>query len=91
MNADGLFLFAYWLLSGLRKRLMRPPNARTYSNRLLRDYLKGLGGDIVNVSGWQDSDKGGRRYRDYDDHVNSCTITNIVGQRGMLTEPVWVS
>jgi hypothetical protein len=72
-----------WLLAGLWKRLADDVSARQYSNALLRRYADSLSGDIVNVSGWVDSDKHGGTYRTYFGRVDSYTVTNIGGQRGM--------
>jgi hypothetical protein len=88
-NDDGLldraFLTGFWILSALRKRVAPHTSARAYSNNLLRQYLKSLGGDIINVSGWMDCDREGGRYADYYGTVRSYTISNIGGHRGMPT------
>ena len=56
--------------------------ARFWSNRELRKISKLFRGDIVNVSGWRDSDKEGWHYRDYFMNASSYTITNYRGERG---------
>lgn len=55
-------------------RVFRLP--RVWSNRELEKYAHLFHGDIVNVSGWQDIDKEGKRYRDYFFNAGSYTITN---------------
>lgn len=91
---DRAFFFAHWILVGLWKLVRPESKARKYSNRLLRPYLKHLGGDIINVSGWKDSDREGGRYRDYYGTVSSYTISNIEGNRGMpetkATDASWI-
>ncbi len=57
-------------------------DARIYSNNLLKEYLKYFGGNIINVSGWEDSDKQGGFYIDYYNDVKSYTISNIDGING---------
>ncbi len=49
---------------------------RLWSNQELMHIAPKCGGDVVNVSGWQDSDKAGRRYRDYFSGASSYTLTN---------------
>lgn len=41
-----------------------------------------LGGDVANVSGWEDRDKEGNRYRSYFPTAKSYTLTNFHGERG---------
>lgn len=55
---------------------------RRWSNAELRRWGARLGGDVINVSGWQDEDKEGGRYRDYFPNRSSYTISNIGGARG---------
>jgi hypothetical protein len=69
--------FFFWFISGIRKRLIKENSARKYSNRILKKYLKFLGGDIINVSGWEDADKCGGFYRDHFGKVKNYTISNI--------------
>jgi len=80
---DRALFFSFWMLCGLWKCLRPNSKARAYSNQLLRRYLKELGGDILNVSGWEDSDREDRHYRNYYGTVNSYTVSNIEGNRGM--------
>ncbi|GAB1540688.1 hypothetical protein NUACC21_33570 [Scytonema sp. NUACC21] len=49
---------------------------RIWSNRELEKFAHFFSGDIVNVSGWQDGDKEGRKYKDYFINASSYTITN---------------
>lgn len=49
---------------------------RVWSNRELARFAPMFGGDVVNVSGWKDIDKEGRRYRDYFSNAASYSITN---------------
>lgn len=78
--------FMFWLIAGIRKRLIKENSPRKYTNRILKKYLKYLGGDIINVSGWKDADKCGEFYRDYFGNVKSYTISNIEGENGMPKE-----
>ena len=57
-------------------------SARLWSNQELRRFSGELTGDVVNVSGSQDEDKEGRRYRDYFPRASSYSITNYKGFRG---------
>ncbi|MCP8882617.1 hypothetical protein NIM87_03835 [Devosia sp. XJ19-1] len=50
---------------------------RQWSNRELAKYASIFGGDVVNVSGWKDSDKQGRTYRSYFGAATTYTITNF--------------
>lgn len=56
-------------------RIHRLP--RTWSNRELEKYAALFRGKVVNVSAWKDSDKEGRRYRDYFVNADSYRITNF--------------
>jgi hypothetical protein len=56
--------------------------ARRWSNRVLREIAPLFDGDVINVSGWQDGDKEGGRYRDYFRNARSYMITNYGGYRG---------
>ncbi len=49
---------------------------RLWSNRELRRFAHLFTGDVVNVSGWRDSDKEGGLYKDYFKNAKSYTITN---------------
>ncbi len=58
-------------------------NPRRWSNAELRRFAPLLGGDVVNVSGWQDADRQGGRYRDYFTKGCFYAITNYPGARGL--------
>lgn len=49
---------------------------RIWSNRELEKYAHLFHGDVVNVSGWRDVDKEGKKYKDYFFNANSYSITN---------------
>lgn len=55
---------------------------RVWSNEVLRTIGDRFEGDVINVSGWKDSDKQSARYRDYFPNARSYTISNYVGERG---------
>jgi hypothetical protein len=61
----------------------RYQRARMWSNVELRRLGPLFSGAIANVSGWDDRDKEGSRYRHYFPHATSYTITNIEGERGL--------
>jgi len=60
--------------------------ARIWSNTEMARLAPFFEGDIVNVSGWDDRDKEGRRYRDYFTKASSYSITNYAGERGFQGE-----
>lgn len=64
--------------------------ARIWSNRELKKFAHLFDGDIVNVSGWQDADKEGKRYKDYFINASSYTLTNYkpeaMGFQGLENE-----
>jgi len=49
---------------------------RIWSNKVLKKHAKLFSGSIVNVSGWKDLDKQGKRYRDYFKNANKYSISN---------------
>jgi hypothetical protein len=51
-------------------------SVRIWSNDELKKFSKLFGGDVVNLSGWEDKDKEGGFYRDYFPKATSYTITN---------------
>jgi len=57
--------------------------ARKWSNKELLKFAPLFDGDIVNVSGWIDIDKEGRKYSDYFIYKKSYTVTNYSGHRGI--------
>ena len=78
--------FVHWALQGAGKRLARNYRPRRFSNHVLRQYLSPLGGDIINVSGWQDSDKENGFYRDYFGWRTRYVVSHISGEAGMPLE-----
>jgi hypothetical protein len=78
-----LLSVSQWWLNGLAKRLVRDLRPRAFSNRVLSQYLAHLSGDVINVSGWRDSDKEGGRYRDYYASCQRYVVSNIAGEGGM--------
>lgn len=49
---------------------------RAWSNRELKKIAQHFGGDVINLSGWEDKDKEGGFYRDYFPKAHSYTISN---------------
>lgn len=68
------------MISVLVDRKFRLP--RQWSNGELRRLAPLFSGDVVNVSGWEDSDKEGSQYRQYFRRAKSYSITNAPGERG---------
>ncbi len=56
--------------------------ARKWSNRELRKVAPLLGGEVVNVSGWDDRDKEGSHYAAYFTKSTTYSRTNYGGHRG---------
>jgi hypothetical protein len=56
--------------------------ARKWSNQELRKFSSKFSGEIINVSGWEDSDKEGNTYKNYFTDASSYTISNYSGERG---------
>lgn len=63
------------LPSFLQSRIFEKP--RKWSNNELKKFAHYFDGDVVNVSGWKDSDKEGSFYKNYFVNSNSYTITNF--------------
>ena len=61
--------------------------ARLWSNRELQKVAPVFSGDVVNVSGWDDRDKNGGKYRDYFQNANEYFLTNYAGERGLQQQP----
>lgn len=59
---------------------------RLWSNREIAALGPLFSGSAVNVSGWDDRDKEGGRYRDYFSGIERYAITNYVGFRGARNE-----
>ena len=57
-------------------------NPRHWSNDELRRFAPLFTGTVINVSGWQDMDKQGGRYRDYFTSASDYAISNYSGPRG---------
>lgn len=49
---------------------------RKWSNRELRKFSYLFSGDIINVSGWKDQDKEGKRYKDYFKNCSKYFVSN---------------
>ncbi len=62
------------------ERVYRLP--RIWSNRELRRISEKFYGRVINVSGWEDSDKEGGFYRDYFINASDYTVSNYKGYRG---------
>ncbi len=56
---------------------------RLWSNSVLRQIAPLFSGDAINVSGWDDRDKEGGRYRDYFISVDRYHVSNHAGERGL--------
>lgn len=82
-GSERALAFAQWALNGVAKRALRNRRPRPFSNLVLRKYLAHMSGDIVNVSGWRDSDKEGGRYRDYYASADRYVLSRIAGEGGM--------
>ena len=61
--------------------------ARLWSNEELKRVAPSFGGNIVNVSAWDDRDKQGGYYRDYFIHAETYSYTNYGGYRGLQGLP----
>lgn len=55
---------------------------REWSNQQLALLAHAFTGDVINVSGWRDEDKRGRKYRDYFVNANSYCVSNFSGTKG---------
>jgi hypothetical protein len=74
----------HWALTGAAKRLAADAwHPRRSTNRVLRAYLSIFGGEIINISGWEDRDKEGSFYRDYFGARTRYVVSNIGGETGM--------
>lgn len=56
---------------------------RLWSNSVLAGIGELFEGSVINVSGWDDRDKSGGRYRDYFRNASSYAISNHSGERGL--------
>lgn len=57
--------------------------ARIWSNKELLKISSLFSGEIVNISGWKDEDKEGKKYKDYFTNADRYWITNFSGYRGI--------
>lgn len=57
--------------------------ARIWSNDELRRLAPLFDGHVANVSGWDDRDKEGNRYRSYFTAASDYSLTNFSGERGL--------
>jgi hypothetical protein len=69
------------------KYIFQDKGARAWSNTELKKFAALFSGDIINVSGWTDSDKGGGRYADYFVNKKSYIISNYKGEKGFSSLP----
>lgn len=49
---------------------------RIWSNKELAKFAHLFTGSVVNISGWEDMDKQGKRYKDYFTNADEYTVTN---------------
>jgi hypothetical protein len=76
----------HWILTGVARRVAYEEwHPRRSSNRVLHAYLDAFGGEVINVSGWEDSDKEGRSYRQYFGPHTRYVVSNIGGESGTPT------
>jgi SAM-dependent methyltransferase len=61
------------------KNFVRP---RTWSNNELKKFSHLFKGNIINVSGWKDEDKEGKKYKDYFINVDKYFVSNYYGNQG---------
>lgn len=61
--------------------------ARRWSNREIATIARCFTGSVVNVSGWDDRDKEGRRYEQYFSRASQYQRTNYPGDRGYRGDP----
>ena len=62
------------------KDLVKTPKAghvRIWSNEELKKFAHLLTGSVVNLSGWEDMDKQGKRYKDYFVNSDEYMVTNF--------------
>jgi hypothetical protein len=81
-----ILVFSHRLVRGLANRVLdaRFLNARKYSNLLLRQYAPLFSGSVINVSGWNDTDREGGNYRDYFPNKKEYTVSNFsTAERGV--------
>lgn len=72
-----------FFISAVKSACQRKRRARIWSNQELGKFAHIFSGRAINVSGWCDQDKQGRRYRDYFDKVQEYFVSNIQGDKGL--------
>ncbi len=83
---EALAFALYRLAVRAGRRLTRASPARAWSNEVLARIGALVAGDVLNVSGWRDADKQGRRYRDYFPKARSYTVSNFPSPRKGLAD-----
>lgn len=63
-----------------KQRSFRLP--RQWSNKVLQQIAPYFTGEVINVSGWADQDKEGKRYKNYFSQATNYYVSNYTGQRG---------
>lgn len=76
--ANGLLDFSIGILLNCHQDWI----PRVWSNKEILRYGKLFKGDVLNLSGWKDSDKDGGIYRNYFPHARSYTISNFGSEIG---------
>lgn len=79
-RTDCLLTLRMAVQNGVDRRFRLP---RLWSNEVLRRIAPLFEGEVVNVSGWDDRDKQGGRYRDYFTRASHYYISNHDGKRGL--------
>ncbi len=77
------------MLSAASRSFKNAIGIDVHANSELKKNGKIYQGDILNVSGWQDLDKHGNRYKDYFPNSKSYTVTNFgseFGSSGYINE-----
>lgn len=82
LRLDPVVLAVYAACGRLLRRLHPEWDARRWSNAELARVAGLVTGRVINVSGWHDLDKHGRRYRDYFTQATDYAVSNIGGARG---------
>ena len=67
----------------LSRKMTLESTARRFSNSELRKFASLYNGNIINVSGYLDSDKEGSTYKTYFSNAKSYTISNFKGEKGL--------
>lgn len=82
----GALFFAHRAVRGLANRVLDKKliHPRPFSNNLIRRYAPLFSGSVLNVSGWNDGDREGGKYRDYFTKHTEYTVSNYeTRQRGV--------